>query len=108
MTLWTWLPLCPDLNVIENVWRWLPRKIYGAARQFLKKNQLEEAWDEMPSKYIPSFNNSLLNRMIEVVSKNYIHYSLKFRSMILLFYFAALSGMETSHIHVISIVANQV
>lgn len=76
-TLLPWPPLSPDLNIIENVWGWLSRKIYSDGKQFNNKQQLKvairEAWEELPLEFVQNLYNSLPNRMLEVISKNGNH-----------------------------------
>jgi len=52
----TWPSYSPDLNVIENVWGWLTRKVYEGGKQYEDKETLtaaiKRAWSEISLKYI--------------------------------------------------------
>lgn len=75
-----WPPYSPDLNIIENVWRLLSRKVYQSGRQYESKESLIEgikiAWDEISLTLIEKLYNSLPNRIFEVISNKggYTHY----------------------------------
>lgn len=51
-----WPPYSPDLNIIENVWAWLSRKVYEGGRQFEDKDTLIEAirdaWAQISLDYL--------------------------------------------------------
>lgn len=67
-----WPPYSPDLNIIENVWGWLARKVYESGRQYSTKDELIEAikrsWSTISLDYIKSLYDSMPNRIYEVIS----------------------------------------
>lgn len=69
-----WPALSPDLNIIENVWGWLSRKVYENGRQFSSKNQLlntiKSEWEKIPQSYIKTLYESMPNRIFDVINKN--------------------------------------
>lgn len=75
-----WPPYSPDLNIIENVWAWLSRKVYEAGRQFEDKDALidaiRDAWSKISLDYLKKLYDSIPNRLIELMSKNggHTHY----------------------------------
>lgn len=66
-----WPPYSPDLNVIENVWGWLVRKVYASGKQYSNKEELIEAiklaWSSISLDYIKSLYDSIPNRIYEVI-----------------------------------------
>lgn len=66
-----WPPYSPDLNVIENVWGWLVRKVYASGKQYNNRDDLiyaiKEAWSTISLDYIKSLYDSIPDRMYEVV-----------------------------------------
>jgi hypothetical protein len=38
-----WPSVSPDLNILENVWRWLSRQLYGNGQQYHNVGQLTNA-----------------------------------------------------------------
>lgn len=69
-----WPSCSPDLNIIENVWGWLTRKIYSNGRQFNSSEELFQAiqtsWNNISTKYIRSLYDSIPNRIFEVIRSN--------------------------------------
>lgn len=69
-----WPALSPDLNLIENVWGWLSRKVYAEGKQYENRSDLiaavEAAFVSIPISYLESLYNSLGNRMFEVIRCN--------------------------------------
>lgn len=67
-----WPPYSPDLNIVENVWAWMTRKVYENGRQYDDKNSLikaiNEVWSEISLDYLKSLYDSLPNRIFEVIS----------------------------------------
>lgn len=72
--LMSWPPYSPDLNIIENVWGWLTRKVYEGGKQFATKEELKceirRAWDDISLNYLKSLYDSMETRMFHVISKN--------------------------------------
>lgn len=68
-----WPPYSPDLNIIENVWGWLVRKVYASGRQYTTKNELidgiKTAWSSISLNYIESLYDSIPNRIYETILK---------------------------------------
>lgn len=66
-----WPPYSPDLNIIENVWGWLSRKVYEGGRQFDDKQSLieaiKDAWNQISLDYINSLYLSMKTRIFEVI-----------------------------------------
>ena len=67
-----WPPYSPDLNIMENVWGWLARKVYESGKQYETKSDLIEAnnkaWSTISLDYIKSLYHSIPNRIFEVIS----------------------------------------
>ncbi|KAL7723069.1 hypothetical protein ACLKA6_010395 [Drosophila palustris] len=67
-----WPPYSPDLNIIENVWGWLARKVYESGKQYSNKTELIEgikhAWSTISLNYIEQLYNSIPNRIFEVIA----------------------------------------
>lgn len=67
-----WCSMSPDLNIIENLWGWLTRKLYEGGKQYQNISQLEEeikrAWREIPRNLIESLYRSLPDRIFEVIN----------------------------------------
>ena len=72
VTLLDWPPYSPDLNIMENVWGWLARKVYESGKQYETKSDLIEAinkaWSTISLDYIKSLYDSIPNRIFEVIS----------------------------------------
>uniref|UniRef100_A0A034VPZ2 Transposable element Tc3 transposase n=1 Tax=Bactrocera dorsalis TaxID=27457 RepID=A0A034VPZ2_BACDO len=66
-----WPPYSPDINIIENVWGWLARKVYESGRQYSTKEELIEgiksAWSAISLNYIGKLYESLPNRIFEII-----------------------------------------
>ena len=66
VTLLDWPPYSPDLNIMENVWGWLARKVYESGKQYETKSYLIEvinkAWSTISLDYIKSLYDSIPNR----------------------------------------------
>jgi hypothetical protein len=75
-----WPPYSPDLNIIENVWGWLARKVYEGGKQYDDIESLVEsikaAWADITLNYLGTLYNSMKDRLFEVISKNggHTHY----------------------------------
>lgn len=70
----TWPPYSPDLNIIENVWGWMARKVYEGGRQFEDQDSLiaaiKDVWKELSLNYLKSLYDSIPNRIFEVILNN--------------------------------------
>lgn len=68
-----WPPYSPDLNIIENVWGWLTRQVYGSGQQYSSIPELTEAielaWSSISLTYLANLYASLPNRMCEVLEQ---------------------------------------
>ena len=68
-----WPSRSPDLNIIENVWGLLARKVYANGRQFKDLNSLTEAvakaWDAIDEDYLKKLYQSLPKRLVEVIER---------------------------------------
>lgn len=69
-----WPAKSPDLNIIENVWGTMARKVYAHGRQYSNVGELSDAiqiaWDNMPNAYIKTLYTSIPRRLISVIRKN--------------------------------------
>lgn len=69
-----WPAHSPDLNPIENLWGILTRTVFANGRQFGTKEELKiaikDAWDDLLESTLESLNESIPNRIINVISKN--------------------------------------
>lgn len=69
-----WPPYSPDLNIMENVWGWLSRKVYEGGRQFETKEELVEtiksSWSEISLDYLSSLYDSMHRRLLEVIENS--------------------------------------
>lgn len=72
VNLLNWPPYSPDLNIMENVWGWLARKVYEGGKQYDSKEALKdaikEAWRSISLNYLSSLYRSMPNRIFEVIS----------------------------------------
>lgn len=67
----SWPALSPDLNIIENAWGYLSRKIYEKGQQYNDKTDLKAAilhqWDSMPLNYIQELYKFIPRRLLATV-----------------------------------------
>lgn len=67
----SWPARSPDLNIIENLWGLLVRRVYCNARQFGNeqdlKEAIEEAWATIDQESISRLFRSLTRRMLAVI-----------------------------------------
>ena len=68
-----WPAQSPDLNPIENVWKWMSQKVYVNNMQYetfdALKNTIFKAWDDLPQVYIVNLFDNMSDRAIEVLDK---------------------------------------
>jgi len=68
-----WPALSPDLNIIENLWGWMTKQVYGEGRQFNTREELTLAirttWEAIPINLLVNLFNSLPHRMLVVNEK---------------------------------------
>lgn len=66
-----WPALSPDLNIIENAWGWLARKVFEGGKQYDNANDLIRAihhnWNAMPMSIVKNLYKSIPKRLLEVV-----------------------------------------
>lgn len=66
-----WPALSPDLNIIENIWGLLSRKVYADGKQYSAiqelKTAIELAWKEITQETIQNLYHTIPNRMFEVI-----------------------------------------
>lgn len=69
-----WPACSPDLNIIENVWGWLARKVYEDGKQYDNENDLmgaiNGAWATLPLQYLENLYKSLTERIFQVIKNN--------------------------------------
>lgn len=68
-----WPPKSADMNIIENAWSILARKVYRNGRQYANKNELKEAivkeWVNVPQSQIRDLFDSMPRRIQELSDK---------------------------------------
>lgn len=66
-----WPAISPDLNVIENVWGLLVRRVHEDCRQFDTieelKNKIFEEWNKLDQNYLKNLVHSMPNRLADVL-----------------------------------------
>ncbi|CAK9804825.1 Transposable element Tc3 transposase [Anthophora quadrimaculata] len=69
-----WPALSPDVNIIENVWGYLSRKVYINNTQFSSRkeliNAIKKEWNNIPLSYIETLYKSLPNRIFQIMNNN--------------------------------------
>ena len=69
-----WPACSPDLNVIENVWGILARRVYANNRQFQSIRELRNAittfWGEIDMNLLKKLVDSVPNRLCQVINRN--------------------------------------
>lgn len=72
-----WPDLSLDLNLVENVWGLLIRRVYENGCQFDNAEQLFDAvriaWEEIPETYLQDLYSSMRRRIFEIVRNNGVH-----------------------------------
>ena len=70
----SWPACSPDLNVLENAWGILARRVYTNNRQFQTVAQLKmavvEAWNELDMNLINRLVESVPNRLFQLIQRN--------------------------------------
>lgn len=73
VNLMTWPVHSPDLNRIESLWEWMPRKVYDSNRAYNHEKKLTECvfslWDDIPKEPITSLISSVHHRTAEVLER---------------------------------------
>lgn len=68
-----WPANSPDLNIIENVWGLLARKVYAHGRKIEKvedlTNAIYDCWNSIDHLYIKNIYKSIPRRLISVIKK---------------------------------------
>lgn len=68
-----WPANSPDLNPIENLWGLLTRAVFANGRQFKTKDELKaeviKQWDSISADMLNKLNESMPNRIIDVISR---------------------------------------
>lgn len=74
-----WPANSPDLNPIENLWSIIKQRHYADGRQFMNKNELWDAFQEISQGIsaddIMKLTNSMDQRLIQVIAKRGKHIS---------------------------------
>ena len=69
-----WPAQSPDLNIMENVFGWLARRVYIGGRQFQTVEQLRDAiqveWDNLDQALIVALLNSIPHRIFQVIERH--------------------------------------
>lgn len=68
-----WRSRLPDLNIVQNVWVLLARKICAKGRQVKDVESLTDAvgkgWEEIDKDYLKTLYQSLRTRLVEVIGR---------------------------------------
>lgn len=69
-----WPSVSPDLNIIENVWSYLSRKVYAEGSQYNTRNELifaiNREWELIPLSYIRKLYESIPRRLLSVITNH--------------------------------------
>lgn len=69
-----WPALSPDINIIENVWAYLSRKVYMNNRQFSSEeeliNTIQKEWNGISLDYIKILYKSSPNHISRIINNN--------------------------------------
>ncbi|KAF2362922.1 Transposase Tc1-like [Trinorchestia longiramus] len=67
-------PCSPDLNPIENLWRWMFREVYKNELQFETKEGLRKAvfdtWGKVPVDLVQKLVTSMPKRIVQLINNN--------------------------------------
>jgi hypothetical protein len=70
----SWPSLSPDLNIIENVWGILTRRVYRNGRQFNTINELKtaisEEWERLTITELRKLFATIPSRIFQVINRN--------------------------------------
>lgn len=70
----SWPARSPDLNIIENFWGELARRVYGSGRQYDSvqdlKTSIVNEWVNIPVNTVQNLYTSIPNRLLEVIKHN--------------------------------------
>ena len=68
-----WLARSPDLNIVENVWGLLARKVYANNRSFETISDLKQTivteWESISTDYLFKLYRSIPRRLLSVIDK---------------------------------------
>jgi len=85
-----WPSLSPDLNLVDNMWGILARKVYQNNRQFQTVSELQAAilqgWVDIDVIILKSLITSMPTRILEVIRRNGCHIKYKIINYVLLIY----------------------
>ena len=73
ITVIEWPACSPDINVIENVWGILARRVYANNRQFQNiklRTAITKCWDEIDMNLLKKLIDSVPNRLFQVINRN--------------------------------------
>ena len=69
-----WPANSPDLNIIENVWGWMAKKVYENGKQYATVGELRDAiircWNEIPNNLLHRLVESMPDRIFQVINAN--------------------------------------
>lgn len=69
-----WPPCSPDINVIENVWSLIVRRVYANSKQYRAVDELKKAivraWEEIDLKVLGELVNSVPKRLIQTIERH--------------------------------------
>lgn len=74
ITVIEWPACSPDINIIENVWGILAKRVYANNRQFQNVRDLKSAimrcWEELDMNLLNRLIDSVPNRLFQVINRN--------------------------------------
>ena len=73
ITTMEWLPMSPDLNLIENIWSLMQSEVYKEKKVFKNTSELWDAiiaaWHTLPLETFQNLYNSIPSRIIKVLEE---------------------------------------